>query len=363
MTERTPQVLAHRRGALGHLTLNRPQAINALNLEMIQLIGATLDQWRGDPELTVVLLDGAGERGLCAGGDVRAAHDAIVAGHPEIACAYFRAEYHVDAALAEFPRPVIALMDGVTMGGGIGLAAHATIRIVTERSVVAMPEARIGFTPDVGGSLLLARAPGRLGEYLAAGAVTMGPGDAIAAGFADLFVPSERLGELRTALETAGDDPASVVRRFAVDPPASDLHHERIDEWYSAPTAAELLARLDRAAASGDDRATTDAQAIRAMSPTSVSIALASVRAARELPGADAATTGPALRAALAQEYGLVCWFSTRCPDMPEGIRAQLVDKDRLPRWQPATIAEVSEQIIAEAFAFVPEIALWEDLS
>lgn len=359
MEHASTQVLARRDGALGHLTLNRPRAINALSLEMIEAIGAALDRWRDDDDLRVVLLDGAGERGLCAGGDVRAARAAIVAGRPEEAQAYFHAEYHVDAALAEFDRPVVALLDGVTMGGGIGLAAHATVRVVTERSAVAMPEARIGFTPDVGGSLLLARAPGRMGEYLAMGAVTMGPGDAIAAGFADLFVPSDRLDDLRAALVAPTDDVAALVAGFATEPPTATLPHDRIEEWYSAPTAREILARLDRAAEEGDDRARAEAGTIRTLSPTAVAIAVASVRASRDLPGADATTTGPALRAALDREYALVCWFTTRCPDMPEGIRAQVVDKDRSPRWAPATVEEVTTTTIDEALAHAPERPLW----
>ncbi|KAJ8139525.1 hypothetical protein OY671_007263 [Metschnikowia pulcherrima] len=254
-------------------------------------------------------------------------------------------------------------MDGITMGGGVGVAAHAPVRVVTERSRVAMPETRIGFTPDVGGSWLLARAPGRSGEMLALGAVTMDAADAIHAGFADHYVPSERspvLGADRAALASAGVDPLDVeavrdvARRHALPAPVSGLVARRaaIDAAYAADTVPEIVARSRAAAADGDERAGAEADELERSSPTAVTVALAAVRSARGSPD---------LRAALAQEYGLVCWFVDTQPDLVEGIRAQVVDKDRDPSWRPATLAEVDPALGAEALAYVPAEASWDD--
>ena len=359
----TSEILARVDDGVGHLTLDRPRALNALGYSMLGEIADVLDEWRVDPTVRLVLLDGAGDRGLCAGGDIRELHASVVAGRQADARRYFRREYAVDAALAELPVPVVTIMDGITMGGGVGVAAHAPVRVVTERSRVAMPETRIGFTPDVGGSWLLARAPGRLGEMLALGAVTMDAADAIHAGFADHYVPSERLpvlGADLAALASAGVDPLpaaprrDVARRHAHPAPVSGpgARLAAIDAAYAADTVPEIVARLRAAAADGDERAGAEADELERLSPTAVTVALAAVRSARGLPD---------LRAALAQEYGLVCWFVDTQPDLVEGIRAQVVDKDRDPSWRPATLAEVDPALGAEALAYVPAEALWDD--
>ncbi|MBN0039181.1 enoyl-CoA hydratase/isomerase family protein [Cellulosimicrobium cellulans] len=359
----TSEILARVDDGVGHLTLDRPRALNALGYAMLGEIADVLEEWRVDPTVRVVLLDGAGDRGLCAGGDVRELRASILAGRQADARRYFRREYAVDAALAELPVPVVTIMDGITMGGGVGLGAHAPVRVVTERSRVAMPETRIGFTPDVGGSWLLARAPGRLGEMLALGAVTMDAGDAIFAGLADHYVPSERLSVLAAdlaALATAGVDPLDVedvrevVRRHALPAPVSRLVARQavVDAAYAADTVPEIVARLRAAARDGDGQAGAEADELERLSPTAVTVALAAVRSARGLPD---------LRAALVQEYGLVSWFVDTQPDLVEGVRAQVVDKDRNPSWRPATLAEVDPGIGAEALAYVPAEALWDD--
>jgi len=359
----TSEIIARVDDGVGHLTLDRPRALNALGYAMLGEIADVLEEWRVDPTVRVVLLDGAGDRGLCAGGDVRALHASIVAGEQAEARRYFRREYAVDAALAELPVPVVTIMDGITMGGGVGLGAHAPVRVVTERSRVAMPETRIGFTPDVGGSWLLARAPGRLGEMLALGAVTMDAADAIFVGLADHYVPSERLSVLAAdlaALATAGVDPLDVegvrevVRRHALPAPVSRLvtRQAAIEAAYAADTVPEILARLRAAAQDGDEQSGAEADELERLSPTAVTVALAAVRSARDLPD---------LRAALEQEYGLVSWFVDTQPDLVEGVRAQLVDKDRDPSWRPATLAEVDPGLGAEALAYVPAEPLWDD--
>jgi enoyl-CoA hydratase len=344
-------VISARDSSVGHLTLDRPEAINALDLGMVEALARALDAWEHDPDIQIVLLDGAGDRGLCAGGDVRGLYDQIMAGRAEDAATFFRAEYALNARIAEYPKPVVVFADGITMGGGVGLSGHAAVRVVTERSKVAMPETRIGFTPDVGGSWLLGRAPGRTGEYLGLTGATMDAADAIYAGFADHLVPSERLGDLHDALVTRADPqtPTELVLLFDETAPASGLERARpwIDDAFSAPTVAAIIERL-RGRVEPEAAATADT--LDALSPTALAVTLAAVRSARELRG---------LRAALAQEFALVEWFATTQPDLVEGIRAQLVDKDRAPKWQPATLHDLPSDLGSTALAFAPAAPLW----
>lgn len=347
-----PTVLARTSGGLGRLTLNRPRAINALDLDMIHQLHAALDAWERDSEVDVVLLDGAGERGLCAGGDVRGLAERVNGGKAEESATFFRDEYALNARIAEYPKTFVAFADGITMGGGIGVAGHAAVRIVTERSQLAMPETRIGFTPDVGGTWLLAHAPGRLGEYLGLTGAVMDASDAIYAGFADHFVPSDRLDGLRDALETRADpsSPTELVLLFDETPAPSKLERARewIDDAFAADTVAEIIERLR---ARPEPEASATADLLGELSPTGLAVTLAAVRRARELPG---------LRDALSQEYGLVMWFATTQPDLAEGIRAQVIDKDRSPRWQPASLAELAPDVVDTAFAHRPARPLWD---
>ncbi|MFF8188368.1 enoyl-CoA hydratase/isomerase family protein [Microbacterium sp. NPDC016588] len=336
---------------VGHLTLNRPRAINALDLGMIRLLSAALDRWERDTDVDLVLLDGAGERGFCAGGDVRALYDFVVQGRVDEVHTFFREEYALNHRIATYPKPIVAIADGVTMGGGIGLAGHARIRIVTERSQLAMPETRIGFTPDVGGSWLLGRAPGRLGEYLGLTGATMDAADALYAGFADHLVPVAHLSALHEALEYRADpsSPTELVLLFDESPERSNLETWRpwIDDAFSADDLDGILHRLRQR---WEPEAHATADLLESSAPTAVSVTLEAVRRARALPS---------LHAALAQEYGLVMWFATTQPDLAEGIRAQLVDKDRSPSWSPAHRFELPPGRVAEAFAHQPEPALW----
>lgn len=341
---------------VGHVTLDRPQALNALSYEMIRALTVVFDAWRHDSEVGLVVIDGAGERGFCAGGDIRELYGYATNGNAHEAREFFRAEYRLDAAIARYPKPVVAIMDGITMGGGIGLAGHASIRIVTERSRVAMPETRIGFTPDVGGSWLLAKAPGELGVHLALNSRTMDAADALHAGFADAFVPSESIPHLLQALAERADpgSPAEIVMLFDETPGPSTLALARdwVDACYSAPTVHGIIERL-RAFAEGRPDATTGAfpkhpldpaasayaaaaaDELETLSPTSLTVTLESVRRARTLPR---------LEDALEQEFRLVSWFIEQ-HDLREGIRAQVIDKDRSPKWSPSTLAGVDPEL------------------
>ncbi|WP_265520180.1 enoyl-CoA hydratase/isomerase family protein [Oerskovia flava] len=347
----TSRILAHADGGLGHLTLDRPRALNALDHLTLDEVAGVLEAWRDDPAVAAVVLDGAGERGFCAGGDIRELYGSVTDGRHPDARRYFRREYALDAAIAEYPKPVVAIMDGITMGGGVGLSGHAAVRVVTERSRVAMPETRIGFTPDVGGSWLLARAPGHLGEHLALTGASMTGADAIHAGFADHLVPADRLPALVDELRRTGDV-AEAVARYAVAPPEAPLAARRahVDACYAAATVEEIVDRLHDAARRGDEQAAQEVATLEALSPTALTVTLAAVRRARDLP---------TLRRALEQEYGLVSWFIETQPDLPEGIRAQVIDKDRSPRWRPATLAELDPGVAHAALAYVPPEPLW----
>ncbi|WP_138734392.1 enoyl-CoA hydratase/isomerase family protein [Modestobacter excelsi] len=344
-----PAVLVRVHDGLGHLTLNRPRSINALSYEMVELMQSALDSWADDSAVRLVVIDGAGERGLCAGGDIVAIYsDARAGGTASID--YWAAEYRLDATIADYPKPVVALMDGIVMGGGVGISTHASHRIVEENSTIAMPEVGIGFVPDVGGLFLLARAPGQLGLHAALTGARMGPADAIHLGFADAFVPRGQRGELLTALSTGDVDGA--IARLAVVPPPSPLAAERhwIDLAYDRDSIEEVLAALDSLSGDGPERART---ILARSSPTSLKVALRSFREA---------AADPDLHSALVRDLRI----AARClagHDFTEGIRAQVIDKDRNPRWRPATLAEVSAADVDAYFAPLGERDLHLDRS
>ncbi|MFF1380030.1 enoyl-CoA hydratase/isomerase family protein [Streptomyces sp. NPDC058308] len=330
-------VLLRRAGRAAHLVLNRPRAINALNHAMIRIIQDALDAWESDEAVATVVLTGAGERGLCAGGDIRSVHDDVRAGRVAQAASFWHDEYCLNARIARCPKPYVAVMDGIVMGGGVGVSAHGSVRVVTERSRVAMPETGIGFVPDVGGTYLLTRTPGELGTHLALTGSAVGAGDALLCGLADHHVPSGRLEEFTAALADA--DAADVVREFATGAPEGELaaHREWIDHCYAADSVEEIVDRLQ---ASGDRHAKEAAETILSKSPTSLKVTLAALRRARELPS---------LQAVLEQEYRVSC-AALASPDLVEGVRAQVVDKDRSPRWSPAELAQVTDADVARFF-------------
>ena len=340
-------VLLRTEGRAAYLTLNRPRTINALDHAMGLRVAAALEQWAADPSVATVVLAGAGERGLCAGGDIRAVRESLARDGGQAAADFWRDEYRLNLAIARYPKPYVALMDGIVMGGGVGLSGHGSVRVVTERSRIAMPETGIGFVPDVGGTHLLARAPGELGTHLALTGEAIGAADAIACGLADHFVPAERLGALAAAL--AERDPAEVLPEFAAEAPAGVLGGWRawIDHCYAAPGVEEILDRLD---ASGVPEAKQTAETIRGKSPSALKITLAAVRRSRALGD---------LAQVLEQEFRVSC-NASQLPDLSEGIRAQIIDKDRRPKWSPATLAEVPAAIVEACFAPTPHGVLFD---
>ncbi|MEV6685672.1 enoyl-CoA hydratase/isomerase family protein [Streptomyces sp. NPDC051130] len=330
-------VLVHVEGRSGRLVLNRPKALNALSHPMVLRIAQALTAWRDDPAVECVVVSGAGERGLCAGGDIRAIHEDARTGGTASAD-FWRDEYRLNALIARYPKPYVALMDGIVMGGGVGISAHGDVRVVTERSRVAMPETGIGFVPDVGGTHLLSLAPGELGTHLALTGAPVGAADALLCGLADHFVPSGRLGAL--VADLARTPVHEAVAAHAGLAPAGELasHREWIDDCYAADTVEEIVARLLR---SGVPAAKEAAVTLAAKSPTALKVTLAALRRARHL--------GP-LERVLEQEYRVSC-AALASPDLVEGIRAQVIDKDRNPRWSPADLADVRDEEVARHFA------------
>ncbi|MFB7513324.1 enoyl-CoA hydratase/isomerase family protein [Streptomyces sp. NPDC056144] len=333
----TPDVLLRTEGRAGFVTLNRPRAINALTHPMVLAVDHALTAWEDDPAVSTVVIEGAGERGLCAGGDIRAIHDDARAGGTASA-AFWRDEYRLNARIARYPKPYVALMDGIVMGGGVGVSAHGSVRVVTERSRVAMPETGIGFVPDVGGTYLLGRAPGELGTHLALTGGHVGAADAVLVGLADHTVASAALPALvRDLAELPADE---AVARHTVTPTPGVLAGQRewIDACYAAETVEEIVERLfDTGVPAAKEAATT----LLAKSPTALKATLATLRRSRALA---------TLEEVLDLEYRVSC-AALSTADLVEGIRAQVVDKDRDPHWTPRTLAEVTDEDVARYFA------------
>lgn len=315
-------MLFERRGPVGSVVLNRPKALNALTHEMVVAMLEQLGDWATDDTVTSVVLTGAGERGLCAGGDIVSLYRAATGGDPGAAARFWADEYRLDALIARYPKPFLAIMDGIVLGGGVGLSGHAAHRVVTERSSVGLPEVGIGFVPDVGSTWLLSRAPGELGTHVALTGQPVGAGDAILLGLADRFVPADRIPDLLATLESVGDAP----------PPPATLEQQRpwIDGAYAGDDATVILARLED---SESPEAQAAAATIRTKSPTAVAVTLAALRRSRELP---------TLEHVLDQDFR-VSVHALAAPDFAEGVRAQVIDKDRAPRWDPLEIPTPAE--------------------
>lgn len=331
-------------GSLGLIELRRPASINALTLPMLQALTDILTGWKDDPRVAMVVLRGAGERGFCAGGDIKDFHRAIIENDHAGFLGLLSLEFDLDALIAIYPKPVITLVHGLCMGGGIGLASHASIRITAADARFAMPETRIGYSPDVGGTHLMARAPGHVGEYLVLTASTFTGADAVEFGFADMLVDPERFDEVIEALSdfesmSSPQIAAGLEVLFgSVAPSRLAAALPWIDEAFGAPDLAGILERLD---AMNHADAAEAAAAIRANCPTSLESALAAVRAAR---------AEDHLRSALDRELRLADYLMHRA-DLAEGIRAQVIDKDRNPAWSPARIDYVDRAGIASIVA------------
>ncbi|NNJ67684.1 MAG: enoyl-CoA hydratase/isomerase family protein [Boseongicola sp.] len=325
-------------GRIGRITLTRPDALNAVTLSMVKAISTTLPQWADDDEIAMVVIDGVGEKAFCAGGDIADIYAALVAGDPSVARDFWRAEYRMNAALFTFPKPVASFLQGFTMGGGVGVGCHASHRIVCASSQIAMPEVSIGLVPDVGGSLLLARAPGRVGEYLGCTATRMSPGDAIFAGFADYFIDEARWQELIETLEKTGDWTA--IDRFCEAPPDSELEaqYAEINTFFDGERLRDTLIMLR---ASDSDFARETLKRLERNAPLATCGAMELVHRARVRDRIDEALRGEFRFAYRLAEQG----------DFQEGIRAAIIDRDRAPKWAHAapedpTATEVAAMLL-----------------
>ncbi|MCX6483451.1 MAG: enoyl-CoA hydratase/isomerase family protein [Mycobacterium sp.] len=337
MSADTDEILTRIDGRVGFLTLNRPKAINSLTHTMVIAMDAALADWARDDAVDAVVVSGAGERGLCAGGDVVAIYHSVQADGAEARRFWFD-EYRLNARIAAFPKPYIVLMDGIVMGGGLGIGMHGSIRVVTDTSKIAMPEVGIGLIPDVGGTMLLSRAPGLLGLHAALTGAPSSGSDAIVLGFADHYVPHADLQAFTAAVVTDGVPAA--LSAYAQHPPPSDLAAQRdwIDDCYAGKTVSDIVAAL-RGLDTGPANDAADLIATR--SPVALAVTLASIRRA---------ATYTTLEETLVAEYRVSC-AAARSHDLLEGIRAQVVDKDRNPTWSPVSLAAVTDEDVQSYFA------------
>lgn len=343
-TMSSDDVILDRVGSAAVIRLNRPKALNSINLPMVRAIRAALDDAAEGASVSCVVLSGEGDRGLCAGGDIRVLFELGKADDAE-ATRFWREEFPLNYVIAHYPKPYVALMDGITMGGGVGLASHSRHRVVTERTRLAMPETGIGYFPDVGTSWLLPKAPGEVGTWMGLTGLEVTAADAIFAGLADLSVPSDELPKLVQALGALAadaDDAAveAVLQSFAVSPGESELqkNHAIIDRCFAYDNVEDILAALD--AEEGDFSGRTR-EAILKRSPTSLKLTLRLLRAGRDSPG---------LVECLEREFAAGVEI-LRHHDFYEGVRAAIIDKDRDPKWSPATLQEVGRKAIDLYFA------------
>ncbi|TWG95977.1 enoyl-CoA hydratase [Mesorhizobium sp. J18] len=338
------EVLVAREGSVGHISLNRPKALNSLTLDMVRRINDALDALEEDPHVAAVLMSGEGERGFCAGGDIRMLYESGRGGS-NTAVNFFREEYRLNARIARYPKPFIAIVDGITMGGGVGLSAHGSHRIATERTRLAMPETGIGFFPDVGATWLLSHAPGELGTFLGLTGEQIGVADAIVAELADFFVPSCQLSAVRDALSALAADANAeavgrVIARFAQTPTEAVMarHRHMIDRAFAFDRVEEILVALEEE--DGEFAAKTR-QTLLAKSPSSLKVTLRLLRQGRESRD---------LESCLEREFAATAAV-LRSHDFYEGVRAAVIDKDRNPKWSPHDLATVDEEAIAHFFA------------
>ncbi len=340
---KSDDIWIRREGSAGRITLTRPKALNALSYQMALDVEKALDAWRDDDTIQLVLLDAEGERAFCAGGDIQEMYDTARTGDFEYGRTFWRDEYRMNAKMFEFPKPVVSLMQGFTMGGGVGIGCHGSHRIVCDSSRIAMPECGIGLIPDVGGTLILARAPGRMGEYIGMSGVQLGAADAIYAGFADYYVPQDAWTDLISQLCDTGD--LGTIEALATQAPEGRLQaiQSLVDRHFTGSTALDILRNLE-----GEETefTTKTAKVLRRNSPLAIAATVELVRRARGVKG---------IHGALEQEYR----FTHRAAsdgDFIEGIRAQIIDKDRNPNWKHASIEDLNPVDVTKMLMPVPGI-------
>jgi enoyl-CoA hydratase len=347
----TDDILARITGRIGHLSLNRPKALHALTLAMVRAMIAALLNWRDDPAVDAVVIDHAEGRGFCAGGDIAFLRDSALNDDGVAGRQFFYEEYQLNHLILTFPKPVLAFMDGITMGGGVGLAGPATYRIATEATRLAMPETGIGLFPDVGGGWYLSRLAGRLGQYMALTGARLDGSDCLWAGLATHYLPQAALAEAKAALIAEPDQAAAILHRLSVAPPPAKIaaQADTIDRLFASDRYEDILEGLT---ADGSEWATATLTTLATKSPQTCKVAL------RQLQGslhcADFAAN-------MAMEYRISARVLLR-PDFAEGVRAVIIDKDHAPRWNPPTPEAVTEDLLDAIFAPLPADQEWKPL-
>jgi enoyl-CoA hydratase/carnithine racemase len=335
MTDDAPAIIPSRDGRVGRILLNRPRVLNTLTLDMVRTFTGALHDFADDPHVHAVVVEGAGDRAFCAGGDIRALRDGQLSGDRTQVEAFFREEYDLNLTISTYPKPHIALIDGICMGGGIGVSVHGPYRVATEHAMFAMPETAIGFFPDIGGTFFLPRLPGQLGVYLGLTGLRTTGADAVHAGFATHFTSRANLPALSATLAEIG---VAALAQYAEPLPPSTIapHLPAIDQHFAAGTIPEIAARL---AADPSDWAAEALKALRTVSPTALGFTLEAFRRG----------AGMTLKQTLDAEF-LLTRTTMAYPDFAEGVRAMVVDKDRHPKWQPPRIEDIDPSVIAGMF-------------
>jgi enoyl-CoA hydratase len=333
-------LIVRREGAAGIITLDRPKAINAMTFEMSQRIDAALDRFETDPAVAVVVLEGAGERGLCAGGDIRGLYESSRAGG-DLGKRFWRQEYVMNARIAKYPKPYVAFMDGLVMGGGVGLSGHARHRVVTEKTKLAMPEVGLGFFPDVGGTWLLSRSPGEIGTFFGLTGQTMNGPDAIFSRFADAVVPSAKLPALREALTAVRPRVTSgqvdkIIAGFATGETTGPVAavQASINRWFAHDRMEDIFLALKR---DETEFARAALKTLNERSPRGMVVTLKLLRMGRQ---------SSSLEECLVREYRAALQVF-RSDDFREGVRAAVIDKDRNPKWSPPSVEDVTAEMLA----------------
>ena len=340
-----PETIIRKCGKIGRITLNKPKSLNAVTFQMVRDITAALNEWQNDPQVEAVVIEGAGDRAFAAGGDVKAIYDAHLRDDVEYPYQFWREEYELNARIKNFPKPYIAIMDGIAMGGAVGVSGHGSHRIVTERARIAMPETGIGLIPDVGGSWLLAHAPGQCGPYLGLTGHPMNAADAIYAGFADTYMMSGSTRAFAAELEDEGARGLdALAREYAELPmePGLETRQDIIDRCFQFDSVEYVIDALKR---EEDDWAAETIEALSGRSPLCMKLALATIRRADMMHR---------IEDALALEY--------RCTnrlfqngEFIEGIRALIIDKDHAPKWSPSRLSEIDDNLIDTYLAALPD--------
>jgi len=334
----TDEAICRKRGAIGHITLNRPQALNALTLNMVRAISAALDEWEPDSAIKAVVVEGVGERAFCAGGDIRLLWEQGTAGDHKSQLDFWQEEYVLNVRIKRYPKPYVAVIDGIVMGGGVGVSVHGSHRIAGDGFAFAMPEVGIGFFPDVGATWFLPRLAGKTGAYLGLTGARATAGDAVVLGLADSHVSRSRIPDFVAAL-AAGEGAEAAVARFRSEAAPGPIVQNRavIDAAFSAGSVPDILARL---AADGSDFAKETARAMGRKAPLSLAVALRQMQVG----------AGLSFEEAMRTEFRIVSRIC-RGPNFYEGVRATIIDKDQKPAWKPARIEDVAAADVDAIFA------------